>query len=538
MQEKPVVSVVLPAYNEAMRLEMAVMEIIKALEKIGYDYEVIIAEDGSTDGTAEIAAKLADGNRIRHLHSDERLGKGGAILRAFEAAKGSIVAFVDVDLSTDLKHLKELIDAIAVEGYDIAIGSRLTKGSKAERPVRRNVASKVYNFLVRFMLGSKVKDHQCGFKAFKKDLILDLGKKAKDRHWFWDTEVLVLAQREGLRIKEIPVEWKQSKDSKISLAKDSGYMLGKLFQMWAEETRSSRKFLVFSIILAVSIIAGIASFVGLENVVSILLSANPYYITLAAVIYALSYVVRGERFRYIVSRLGYTVSLVFSTESVAISQTMNVVTPVRVGDVARAYVFRLRDVPFTTSISGLAVERIFDLAAVVFIAFVAIAVTGFSNPSPFYALAMLFVIVALLAAFSRMENILGRIARDAKRLMDMRNSAVIFVQSAIIWLIDVIVCYLVLIGLGGAQFANPVFLPAVMLAVSIANVSKVIPLTPGGIGTYEAVMTGIFASSMSGMDASLAFAVSLIDHGLKNLITLILGLVAVASLNIRLRELR
>ncbi|AEA47373.1 dolichyl-phosphate beta-glucosyltransferase [Archaeoglobus veneficus] len=225
------VSVVLPAYNEASRLENAVGEVVKALDAAGYNYEVIIAEDGSTDGTAEIAAKLADGNRIRHLHSDERLGRGKALMRAFEAARGSIVAYLDVDLSTDLKHLKELIDAIAIEGYDIAIGSRLAKGSRAERPVKRDVASKGYNFLVRFLLGSKIKDHQCGFKAFRRDIVLSLGKRAKDTHWFWDTEVLVLAQQEGLRIKEIPVEWRHGGATKVRFWKDIVYMFRQILRM-------------------------------------------------------------------------------------------------------------------------------------------------------------------------------------------------------------------------------------------------------------------------------------------------------------------
>jgi len=226
----PRVSVVLPAYNEAKRLERAVKEVTRALEMQGYDYEVIIAEDGSTDGTAEIAARLADGSRVLHLHSDERLGKGGAVLRAFEAARGDIVAYLDVDLSTNLKHLKELIDAV-MEGYDIAIGSRLAKGSKAERPIKRDIASKAYNFLVRLLLGSKIRDHQCGFKAFRRDVVLDLGKKARDRHWFWDTEVLVLAQREGRRIKEIPVEWRHGGATKVKFWNDIIYMFRQIVRM-------------------------------------------------------------------------------------------------------------------------------------------------------------------------------------------------------------------------------------------------------------------------------------------------------------------
>jgi len=130
-QRKPRASIVLPAYNEAKHIERAVKAVAKTMEKTRYDYEIIIAEDGSTDGTDRIAARLADGKKIRHLHSDERLGRGKALNRAFRSAKGDVVAFLDVDMSTDITHLPELLDLALKHG--IAIGSRLKKGSVIER---------------------------------------------------------------------------------------------------------------------------------------------------------------------------------------------------------------------------------------------------------------------------------------------------------------------------------------------------------------------------------------------------------------------
>ena len=137
---------------------------------------------------------------------------------------------MDVDLATNIKHLKDLIEAIE-NGYDIAIGSRLIEGSKAKRSFERLLYSKVYNFLVRALLKSKIKDHQCGFKAFKKDIVVKLGKEAKDNHWFWDTEILVLAQRKGYKIKEIPVEWTEGKDTKVRRT-DVFYMFSRILKMW------------------------------------------------------------------------------------------------------------------------------------------------------------------------------------------------------------------------------------------------------------------------------------------------------------------
>ncbi len=222
-------SIVLPAYNEARNIERAVKAVIETMEKTGYDYEVIIAEDGSTDGTDKIASRLADGKKIIHLHSDERLGRGKALERAFYSAKGKVVAFLDVDLSTDMSHLPELLEK--AEKYGIAIGSRLKKESKTERPAKRDIPSRIYNFLVRLLLGSKVSDHQCGFKAFRREVILSILPEVKDNHWFWDTEVLVIAQRKGYEICEIPVKWKQGEETRVNVLRDSLYMFRRLLEM-------------------------------------------------------------------------------------------------------------------------------------------------------------------------------------------------------------------------------------------------------------------------------------------------------------------
>ncbi len=532
------ISVVLPAYNEAQKLPEAVDSVKKHLEGTGYDYEVIIAEDGSSDGTDEVAAQLSQkDSRVQHLHSKERLGRGKALRKAFESAEGEIVGYMDVDLSTDLKHLKELVDSIAVEGFDIATGSRLMKESKKQRPAKREFASKGYNFLIKLLLGSKLHDHQCGFKAFKKETILELSKDIKDNHWFWDTEVLILAQRRGYKIKEFPVEWEHGGDTKVSLSKDVAYMGSQILRLWGEGAKSSRKFFAFSILLAAGILGALVWYVGASEVLDNLYRADLRLIGLASVLYAFSFLIRGERYRYIMTKLKQRVPLLFSSESVAISQTMNVVTPVRIGDVARAYVFKIRDVPFTTSFSGIAVERIFDLIAILLIAFTAIATIGnqqfFSTSSssiPFYALLLLALIFAVVIIFSRMENVLGEILKDARDVIKTRGSMIILLTSVTIWMVDIIVCYLIMLSFGVDVF------PVVVLAVTIANIAKIIPITPGGIGTYEVVMTGIFATL--GVNQGLALTVSLLDHALKNILTLALGFAALAILNIRVKDLR
>jgi glycosyltransferase involved in cell wall biosynthesis len=230
---KVLVSVVLPAYNEADKLEPAVTRISQALKEYGATYEIIVAEDGSTDGTDKKAVMLAETVPfVRHIHGEKRLGRGTALNNAFRQSKGEVLVYMDLDLATDLKYLKPLVEAIKIEGYDFSTGSRMLPESKAERTLRRSISSKTYNFLVRHMLGSKLRDHQCGFKAFKREPLMKLLDEVEAIHWFWDTEILVRANLKGYRIKEIPVEWKGGKDTKVSLFKDSWNMFRQILSLW------------------------------------------------------------------------------------------------------------------------------------------------------------------------------------------------------------------------------------------------------------------------------------------------------------------
>lgn len=225
------ITVILPAYNEAERLETAFNRLREYMESNFDEFEIIIAEDGSRDGTDEIARSIAKKYEfVTHLHSDERLGRGKALNKAIKSAKFEFVMYMDVDLSTDLKHVKDVYEALS-EGYDVAIGSRLLAESIAERPAFREIPSRAYNLLVRLLLGSRIKDHQCGFKGFRKSRIIPILDRIRDNHWFWDTELLILAQREGLRIKEIPVRWEHGGESKVNVLRDSMYMFRSILRM-------------------------------------------------------------------------------------------------------------------------------------------------------------------------------------------------------------------------------------------------------------------------------------------------------------------
>lgn len=209
------VSAVIPVYNDKESLTRAIPVALRYLEQITPAFELIIAEDASTDGSYELACEWAEKDeRVRVLHRDKRLGRGSALNNAASSASGDIFCYFDVDLATDMIQLPGLIISIR-NGNDIAIGSRLLKGSTVIRRPGRELKSRAYNFFSRIWLGSSIRDHQCGFKAFHRIRMLRLLPKIQDTHWFWDTELLAYAEREGYHIEEIPVIWKEGRGTTV-----------------------------------------------------------------------------------------------------------------------------------------------------------------------------------------------------------------------------------------------------------------------------------------------------------------------------------
>lgn len=227
----PAIAAVIPVYNDRKALEHAIPVSLQYLEEITPDFELIIAEDGSTDGSAELVREFSRKEpRVRLLHSDERLGRGRALNRAFRETSAPVVLYYDVDLATGMEHLGQLVIAIQ-DGYDIATGSRLLPDSRIRRTGGREFASRGYNFLVRLVLRSRLHDHQCGFKSFRRDCVLLLAEKVRERHWFWDTEILVRAQRDGYRVLEFPVHWEQGPGTTVRKSDVTGMGLS-IVRLW------------------------------------------------------------------------------------------------------------------------------------------------------------------------------------------------------------------------------------------------------------------------------------------------------------------
>ena len=217
---KKTLDVVIPVLNEARALADSVNALAAFLSNNLNDYEwaIVVADNGSTDATPSICKSLSEqDSRVRHVRLEQR-GRGRALKRAWAESNADIVAYMDVDLSTDLSALPQTIAAVDGEGYDIAIGSRLKRGAQVMgRSFKRELISRSYSLIFRAMFLAGFQDAQCGFKAVSRRAADDVAPLVVDNGWFFDTEMLLIAEKNGYRIKEIPVKWTDDPDSRVKI---------------------------------------------------------------------------------------------------------------------------------------------------------------------------------------------------------------------------------------------------------------------------------------------------------------------------------
>lgn len=214
------VDVVIPVYNEVTVLAASVDRTLALFSAHPeYAWRVVIADNGSNDGTSELARELeaAHPGQVKALILTIK-GRGLALKEAWTSSDAAIVSYMDVDLSTDLDHLPQLIGMVASGSCDVAIGSRLARGSKTDRQLKREITSRGYVALIRATFPRlRITDAQCGFKALNRKTVDLVVPKIENRMWFFDTELLILAHQAGLKIRELPVRWVEDRDTKVKI---------------------------------------------------------------------------------------------------------------------------------------------------------------------------------------------------------------------------------------------------------------------------------------------------------------------------------
>lgn len=202
-----------------------------------YDWKILILDNNSADKTGEIGRAFSKESSDRIIFDEVKTaGRGAALRESWGRQKGyDVYAYMDADLATNLKDFKLIVEKVT-EGNDIVTGSRYIPGADVERNLKRRLLSLIYNILIRVILRVNFMDAQCGFKAMSKRLVLEVIPKTTDNGWFWDTELMILAGRNGFKILEVPVSWREVRDelrrSKVSPWTEAVRQLGNIYRMW------------------------------------------------------------------------------------------------------------------------------------------------------------------------------------------------------------------------------------------------------------------------------------------------------------------
>lgn len=222
------VEFILPVLNEEKIISASVSSIHNFLETHFQDYtwQITIADNGSTDKTADISETLSTKfDRVNYVRIAQK-GRGRALKQCWTSSKSDIVAYMDIDLSTQLDDIRPLLDSISKNKFDVAIGSRLIKGSVVEgRSRKREFTSRTYNKIIQLVFSVHFKDAQCGFKAISRSTADQIAPLIKDNGWFFDTELLIVADKCDYRIKEVPVRWSDDPDTRVKIFSTALYDL-------------------------------------------------------------------------------------------------------------------------------------------------------------------------------------------------------------------------------------------------------------------------------------------------------------------------
>jgi glycosyltransferase involved in cell wall biosynthesis len=227
------VDLVIPCYNEEHVLAGSVARLREwCTNYLPYQWRIVVADNASTDGTLAVAQRLAadDPDGVGYIHLDQK-GRGRALKRAWLDSRADAMCYMDVDLSTDLEMITPLLSGVLDEGYAIAYGSRVAKGSDTKRSFKREINSRGYVLLFKMLFRAKFSDAQCGFKAITREAAQALLPLVEDGEWFFDTELLVLAQQRGYKLKEVPVKWVEDPDTRTKFPDDIIKMFSALVKL-------------------------------------------------------------------------------------------------------------------------------------------------------------------------------------------------------------------------------------------------------------------------------------------------------------------
>lgn len=558
------ISLIVPAHNEEGNLERLVEHIRTILEDFKHDIRIILVDDNSTDRTPEICDRLAEQYpEVDVIHRHNNPGFGNAIKDGLRYTDGDILIPFMGDLSDDPADIPKLVQAIE-SGYDVAYGSRFIKGGAVDGyPRLKLIYNRAYNNLIRLLFGVGSRDTTNAFTAYRREVIDEIEIDSLQSTSFDLTAELPLrAHILGFRSTEVPVSWRSREEgvSDLNATMKGPLYLKRVLHMFIWGNLVGLKDLFRSIaagsplrilaatIVGVLILVGLFSISGFEEVFKTLAQTRPWWLVLAAGAYFLSFTVRTWRYRVLLRTVDHLASRAGVFRSILAGWFVNFILPARAGDAARALALKTtEDVPVSVGFGLVVIERMLDMF-VLGSAMLIVAI-GFlqSRRATLLALGafgiMVVLVIGLIVTYyfdTWLANLLGnRFPRIEESIRELNQAlrriatnpysmTLALLLSLPIWALEMSTIYWSATALGIRLDID------IAVAAAVAGfVAQAVPITPAGIGTYEAAITGILA--ITGWPASTGTAIALLDHFVRAAVTYVFGAISLIHIGFQSR---
>lgn len=550
------VSCIVPARNEEGNIAAVIDALSPVLSNspVIHDYEIIVVNDNSTDSTGQLIDSLAQkDSHIHPVHRTSSPGFGNAIKTGMIEAKGDIVIPFMGDLSDNPHDIPRLVERID-EGYDVAYGSRFVEGGALNGyPPAKLIANRAFNNLVRLSFGMPNRDITNAFKAYRKEVIHEIGINNLESSGFDITvEIPIKAHIRGFRSSEVPVNWydRTSGEAKLKLSQN-GSIYGKRFMslffhgnlialkdLFKYFVKGSWLSIIIALLFGFIVLAFLFSLAGFSSIFSLLKQVSLTWILLSCIAILFSFVIRTWRWSILLRSAGYVFPGNILFKCLMFGWFLNYLIPARLGDIARVVALKTTaDAPMGVTLSTLVIERILDMVMIALFLGIALLFSYresfiYLEIGSFFIIAALFLVLIIVYKYDekiihlfehRIPSIRQSLILLKKGLMNIFKNPQALVLctflSLPVWLLEITSIFFAARSVG----YDLSFVYALTAGV-VAFIAQTLPLTPAGLGVHEASITG--ALMLFSVPSAVGMSIALIDHFARGLVIFVFGLIA------------
>lgn len=542
-------SIIVPLRNEEANIPTLLLSLIHTLDQYyRKDYEIIAVTDKSTDNTeSHIDTYLPLYSQLKVIHRPIPEGFGEALKTGLQASSGQIIIIFMGDLSDDPETIPKMVNTIE-QGYDMAWGSRLVKyGSVVNYPTGKRICGTVFNKTVKALFGLPYLDYTNAFKAYRREVIDTIGIDNLKSNGFEITiELPLKAHMAGFKAIEIPTTWTNRTNGRtnLNLSSSSTKYGGRMLELFfsglilsikdlTKIITTSRTKLIIAALLSIILIAGLFKLIPNVNIISTLKTANPFLILLSVIICLTTLTLRSYRWQMLLKISGQNAPFGIVHKNLVFGFFMNYLIPARAGDIIRTLTLKATTgIPAGISLTTIVIERIIDMTIITLLLILSLSMIPASSTTTAISITSLFIVVVLITilclVYALNSKLATRFPKHESFIQSTKTTiqsmftpmfALPFLISIPLWIIEFSTIYLISKSIG---LDIPYFVTTT--AGITAALAQTVPVTVGNIGIYEATMTGFL--SLFGVPASTGFTISVIDHSIRIIILVVLGIIA------------